>query len=218
MNLELFISHSDDIQDPYDKSNSKVMFFKMNTDPNNHDQVERRHLQASFYANETVAMYYDNRTLARLSPASPSSLNVRGTPKDPGCPRGGPSLPDTLGRIFHPNEHGHEVMAAYVLEAAANARDKINGQPLSCPVTDSMTCYSSQGSKAYASAQALNNNIDDFCSYVGENVPDREAGWGQSKTHVLFLPIPKKKNPPKVEIRLTLKTDTTPARQQNTPC
>lgn len=41
----------------------------------------------------------------------------------------------------------------------------------SSPVTDTQTCYSSLGtSRAYASAEALNNNVDDFCRNVANNI------------------------------------------------
>ncbi|KAI0120739.1 hypothetical protein BJ170DRAFT_646582, partial [Xylariales sp. AK1849] len=39
------------------------------------------------------------------------------------------------------------------------------------PATDTQTCYSSLGtSRAYASAEALSNNIDDFCQDVTNNI------------------------------------------------
>ena len=40
------------------------------------------------------------------------------------------------------------------------------------PLVDTQVCYSSlDTSRAYASAEALNNNIDDFCQDVANNVP-----------------------------------------------
>jgi hypothetical protein len=52
------------------------------------------------------------------------------------------------------------------------------------PILDTQTCYSSLGiSRAYASAEALNNNIDDFCQDVVNNVPFMTVGWTRSKTY-----------------------------------
>lgn len=49
---------------------------------------------------------------------------------------------------------------------------------------DTQTCQSSlHNSKAYASAEALYNNIGDFCQHVGDNVPHIAFGWTRSKTY-----------------------------------
>lgn len=54
---------------------------------------------------------------------------------------------------------------------------------------DTQTCYSSLNtSKAYASAEALNNNIGDFCQHVGNNVPHITFGWTRSKTYYQNTP------------------------------
>jgi Alpha-galactosyl-binding fungal lectin len=52
------------------------------------------------------------------------------------------------------------------------------------PIVDTQTCYSSLNtSRAYASAEALNNNINDFCQDVANNVPLITVGWTRSKTY-----------------------------------
>ena len=166
------------------------MFFKPNSDPNGRDELRKRYLQPFQYDNATVVVYHDNNpvdTGVELIPLAPLPLVVRDTPVRPSCPSGPGSslgLPDAWGKIFHPNENGHEVIAAYVLEAIAEARDKILGVPISCPAETTTTCYSDSGSKAYASAQGLNDNIKDFCQYVDANHPAKTLGWGQSKTYV----------------------------------
>jgi hypothetical protein len=157
------------LQDPDDSSNANVMFFKLFTGIT--PQLEARSLD--YYQ-------YDNATSA-ISP-SILELNKR-DPVDPDCGSSSISLPDYIGKIFHPNNLGHEVIAAFALDAIADARASILGQGPVCPITDSMTCYSGQGSKAYASAESLNNNINDFCSYVGHNAPSNEAGWSRSKNY-----------------------------------
>lgn len=57
------------------------------------------------------------------------------------------------------------------------------------PIVDTQTCYSSLNtSKAYASAEALNNNINDFCQDVVNNVPLITFGWTRSKTYYPHTP------------------------------
>ncbi len=52
------------------------------------------------------------------------------------------------------------------------------------PIVPTQVCYSSLNtSRAYASAEALNNNIDDFCQDVANNVPLITFGWTRSKTY-----------------------------------
>ncbi|KAH8812729.1 SGNH hydrolase-type esterase domain-containing protein [Xylogone sp. PMI_703] len=156
--------------DPTDESNDSVMFFKLFT--GNTAPLEAR----SLYSYN----YYGNTSYG-IEPF-PLAMNKR-DPVDPGCPKSSISLPDSIGKIFHPNNLGHEVIAAYTLDAIADARASILGQDPVCPIIDSMTCYSSQGSTAYASSEALNNNIDDFCEYVTDNAPTNEAGWSRSKNY-----------------------------------
>ncbi|KFY41182.1 hypothetical protein V495_05035, partial [Pseudogymnoascus sp. VKM F-4514 (FW-929)] len=155
--------------DPDDDSNADVMFFKLFTGIT--PPLESRSLNTMQYGNETsVAEPYLSEMTKR-------------DPTDPGCGTSSLSLPDWIGKIFHPNRLGHEVIAAYALEAIADARASILGKAPECPIVDKTTCYSSQGSKAYASAESLNNQIDDFCSYVKDNVPENEVGWSRSKKY-----------------------------------
>ncbi|KAH8687420.1 hypothetical protein BGZ60DRAFT_393555 [Tricladium varicosporioides] len=52
------------------------------------------------------------------------------------------------------------------------------------PLTNTLVCYSSLNtSRAYASAEALNNNIDNFCQDVANNVPLITFDWTRSKTY-----------------------------------
>ncbi|KFZ09525.1 hypothetical protein V502_08691 [Pseudogymnoascus sp. VKM F-4520 (FW-2644)] len=155
--------------DPDDKSNKDVMFFKLFTGKT--PPLESRSLNT---------MQYDNAT----SVAEPYLYEIaKRDPVDPECGTSSISLPDWIGKIFHPNGLGHEVIAAFALDAIADARADILGQGPVCPIIDKTTCYSGQGSKAYASAESLNNQIDDFCSYVKDNVPENESGWTRSKKY-----------------------------------
>ncbi|KFX96518.1 hypothetical protein O988_05266 [Pseudogymnoascus sp. VKM F-3808] len=57
------------------------------------------------------------------------------------------------------------------------------------PVVDTQICQSSLGtSKAYVSAKALNNNIDDFCRDVTNNEPVVTIGWTWSKLYYRNTP------------------------------
>ncbi|OBT40328.1 hypothetical protein VE00_08476 [Pseudogymnoascus sp. WSF 3629] len=156
--------------DPEDDSNANVMFFKLFTGKT--PPLESRSLNT---------MRYDNDTSSVPEPYL-SEMGKR-DPVDPGCGSSSLSLPDWIGKIFHPNGLGHEVIAAFALDAIADARAEILGQGPVCPIVDKTTCYSSQGSKAYASAESLNNQIDDFCSYVKDNAPENESGWTRSKKY-----------------------------------
>lgn len=132
----------------------------------------------------------DNNTLRDVTPNNIYGL-VERDPQDPGCPTFSLpiGLPDNIGKIFHPNGLGHEVIAAYTLEAATEARAKIIHQPSLCPIVDTQTCYSSLGnSRAYASAEALNNNVKDFCQYVADNAPPSTSGWSRAKVYYSGTP------------------------------
>jgi hypothetical protein len=111
------------------------------------------------------------------------------SPTDPGCPSSILPLPDNIGKIFHPSQLGHEVMAAFALAGVADGRAKNLGLGKYCPnVQDAKkTCYSDQGSKAYASGQALNNNINDFCQWAKGNLP-KKGGQSISKNYYVGAP------------------------------
>ena len=161
------------------------MFFKVNSGPGYvPEEFAKRSLDPHYFGNRSVAVPSLDGPLAPYGLQSRALQKRDGRPIDPMCNNGGSALPDQVGRIFHPNELGHEAIAAYGLAAVARARAKVLGiDDPSCPVDPTTTCYSDEGSKAYASADALNNNIDDFCSYVTENAPSGTAGWGESKTY-----------------------------------
>ncbi|KAL5346584.1 hypothetical protein ACLOAV_008291 [Pseudogymnoascus australis] len=156
--------------DPEDESNSDVMFFKLFTGKT--PPLESRSLNTMKYGNDTSSV--PEPYLSEMSKRDPS---------DPGCGSSSLSLPDWIGKIFHPNGLGHEVIAAFALDAVADARADILGKGPVCPIVEKTTCYSSQGSKAYASAESLNNQIDDFCSYVKDDMPEEEVGWSRSKKY-----------------------------------
>ena len=57
-------------------------------------------------------------------------------------------------------------------------------RPVQVPTVGTQTCYSSLGtSRAYASAEALNNNVNDFCNDVANSVLPIIFGWTLSRTY-----------------------------------
>lgn len=58
------------------------------------------------------------------------------------------------------------------------------------PIVDTHICYSSLGtSRAYASREALTNNVDDFCQDVVNDIPlIILSGWTRSKTYYPHTP------------------------------
>lgn len=93
-------------------------------------------------------------------------------PATPGCPGdGGPILPslgrfmpDFFGRIFHPNEAGHNAIASFALQRAIDLRAEVLGLGSeSCEVVDEFKCWQKEGRKGYATADRLNENYKTFC-------------------------------------------------------
>lgn len=159
--------------DPDDSSNANLQFFKFDTTPySGHDGLKRRDLDA--YANMTQAM---------MEAEAYSMLSIR-DPTPPNCPKSlaswlfGGYLPDSIGKIFHPNTLGHETIASFVLNAISVARAKQLGLPApGCEAQSTLTCHQKQGSHAYATDTTLYNNVNTFCSWANGNVPSGTANW-----------------------------------------
>lgn len=109
------------------------------------------------------------------------------TPSPPGCPGDkdwldGLGLPDSFGKLFHPNELGHETIASFALAKAIDLRAKVLGQDSqTCAVTDEFKCWQKEGRKGYATADKMSDNIKAFCDDV--KAPDHEVGWKWEKTY-----------------------------------
>jgi hypothetical protein len=171
---------------PLDQSNAGVMFFKLDTSLPTHDELKRRDLwlmeqnltSSDAFVEEELwakaALYHELATRDVTSPNCGGGIlkNILSY-----------FMTDGIGKIFHPNELGHEVIASFALNAVREGRAKVlDISAPSCAVND-LTCYQKQGSKAYASAYALYSNTADFCSSVASNAPSNTANWKYSKTY-----------------------------------
>lgn len=112
-------------------------------------------------------------------------------PSPPGCPGDGGfdwtfgyGLPDAWLKHFHPNQIGHETVAAFALEGVVALRGEVLGVSnpyCSLPQTE-FTCWQKTGRKGYANADRMNENYKDFCNnYVKQ--PSNTIGWKAEKTY-----------------------------------
>jgi hypothetical protein len=90
-------------------------------------------------------------------------------------------LTDNIGKIFHPNKLGHEIIASFAVDAVRQARASILNIPGPGCVTDRLTCFADIDQGHYASAYAAYSSTADFCSSV--TVPDNTANWGYTKKY-----------------------------------
>lgn len=173
---------------PIDPSNDDVMFFKLDTTvPQYHDELKRRDywdIVQNQTAHDTITVEEALWAEAQID----HELDLR----DVTAPNCGNAvlknllsflMTDSIGKIFHPNELGHEIIASFALNAVREGRSKVlDISAPTCAVSTGPTCYQKSGSKAYASSYALYSNTAAFCSEVGSNYPTNTANWHYSKT------------------------------------
>lgn len=90
----------------------------------------------------------------------------KGAPAPPECPGDkdtdptlGLGLPDSFGKLFHPNEAGHETIASFAIAKAIDLRAKVLGVGSeTCELTDVFKCWKKEGRKGYATAYKMNEN------------------------------------------------------------
>ncbi|KAJ6094771.1 SGNH hydrolase [Penicillium canescens] len=93
-------------------------------------------------------------------------------------------LPDSIGKIFHPTNLGHESIASYVTWTIGNAIAKREGVTTpACQIVDEITCHSSKGSKGYASAYSLYAHTKEFCKDAVPDMNSKETGTLFSKRY-----------------------------------
>ncbi|OAR01881.1 hypothetical protein LLEC1_05530 [Akanthomyces lecanii] len=184
-----------------DDSQKDLQFFKQDTyvAPLIHDELRKRDPAAlqkeeeefqAFVAGLNKDSIYDSllyksankraEVLHKLDPRAPAP---------PSCPGDGDfdvtlglGLPDTFGKLFHPNELGHKSIASFAMSTAMDIRAEILGVSApACQKTDNFDCYQKQGRKAYAGVDRMNENYKDFCDSV--KVPENEQGWHFTKKY-----------------------------------
>ncbi|KAL1952912.1 hypothetical protein VTO42DRAFT_3963 [Malbranchea cinnamomea] len=109
-------------------------------------------------------------------------------PDPPGCPGEGILmkalgllLPNFLGRVFHPNEDGHNAIASFAILKAIDLRAKVlDLKPQVCEVTDEFKCWQKEGRTAYATADRLDENYKKFCDEL-EPPDDDRTGWRRTR-------------------------------------
>lgn len=184
-----------------DTKQPDLQFFKEDTyvAPILHDELKRRALQgdpeeeAKFQSWLKAAQeenIYDTLLFKSVSPRAEAlhKLNPR-APAPPDCPgdknfdaTAGLGLPDTFGKLFHPNELGHATIASYALQTVMDLRAAVIGvEPPACTIDSIFSCHQKSGSKAYAHPDQLNENYKDFCKNVV--VPDNTKGWNYKRTY-----------------------------------
>ncbi|XP_014562015.1 hypothetical protein COCVIDRAFT_11367 [Bipolaris victoriae FI3] len=186
-----------------DSDQPDLQFFKPSTDLASweHDELRKRQ--------EDIKQMHENGTLPSnkdtIDPSiynsilwkSPSpgaevihKLNKR-APAPPGCPGDndwfdptlGLGLPDSFGKLFHPNELGHETIASFALAKGIDLRAKVLGQDSeTCAVTDEFKCWQKEGRKGYVTGDRMNESIEKFCG-TDVNAPDHEVGWRREFTY-----------------------------------
>jgi Alpha-galactosyl-binding fungal lectin len=99
----------------------------------------------------------------------------------------GLGLPDSFGKLFHPNELGHQTVASFAVAKAIDLRAKVLGLgSQSCQLTDEFKCWQKEGRRGYATADKLNENYKDFCDDVRQ--PANTVGWRWEKTYFKDTP------------------------------
>jgi len=122
--------------------------------------------------------------------AALKALDAR-APTVPGCPsdsRGwlpslGFLLPDFFGRIFHPNEAGHNAMASFAIAKTMDLRAQVLGvTPEVCELTEEFQCWRSGGRQQYVTANRADENLKDFCASV-EGPGSGYTNWRRTKVY-----------------------------------
>jgi hypothetical protein len=190
-----------------DSDQPDLQFFKPSTyiQPIEHDELRRRKEEIQKMEENGTLPVVENKvdpsiynSILWKSPAPGAEalhkLDKR-APSPPGCPGDadwfdptlGLGLPDSFGKLFHPNELGHQTIASFALAKGIDLRAKVLGQdPQTCAVTDEFKCWQKEGRKGYATSDKMNENIQAFCDDV--KVPDHEVGWKWEKTFFAGTP------------------------------
>lgn len=179
-----------------DPQQPDLQFFKPDTfvSPNYHDELRKRLTpEQERQMRERIERSTDIYNSLLWKSASPRAealhkLDAR-APSPPNCPGDGSfdptlgmGLPDSFGKFFHPNQIGHETISAFALETMIELRAEVLGvKDPSCAITDEFKCWQTDGRKAYANADRMNENLKNFCDQVV--VPAHTVGWNSKVTY-----------------------------------
>ncbi len=158
---------------PDDPSNSNVMFYKLDTSPPSFEQYYTNPIKArgnvSEHPEEPFAEAAALGAGSEEEEVGPWELVHRRGITAPNCPHGfvqnavSWALDDDIGKIFHPNELGHEVIASFAMDQVRKARADILGIYGPGCAADQFTCASTTGTTAYATGGNVFGNAQDFC-------------------------------------------------------
>lgn len=197
-NLQFFKPNTHIASDTGDlkiRSSDGSTWYDLNTAANETMARNRAAYDQVMQHNRDVALY-NSILLNSVNPQAEvlHRLDAR-APSPPGCPgdddsptgqtRGsGIPIPNSIGKLFHPNELGHYTIASWALQTAMDLRAEVLGvDSPECSPVDKFTCYQTTGSKAYTDGSQLNDKYKDFCN--GATEPSSIAGWksGYSQTY-----------------------------------
>jgi hypothetical protein len=185
------------------------MFFKPNTRPlPRHQGMRRREISANGTVTPDDAQdsdelpppppvdlsaFYESPLYKSPDPraVARSRLDPR-VPSPPDCPHDkhfDPTFnlgaPDVVAKWFHPNEKGHEAMAAFAIKTLAYARAKQQGVPgadvCDMPARDEFTCWRDKGRKAFVTWGPLDKVAKEFCEDV--EPPANTINWEQEAAY-----------------------------------
>lgn len=170
---------------PDDKSNENALFYKLATYKVFNPGLVYRGFELDTVSDMTLTSNLTDLHEAEeesgddILDSISSSLQKRDGPTAGVCSKSATSglLPDSLGKIFHPTNLGHEAIASYVTWAIANAMaKKENTTTPACNIVDEITCHQSSGSKKYASSYSMYMHTKDFCKAAISDLNDQDSG------------------------------------------
>lgn len=164
---------------PDDSSNSQVLFYKLATpkvfNPGTLYRRDEEWTALQSFSNVTTA---DAEDVELADGVTELGALVARMPAPPACPKSAFSgwLPDSIGRIFHPNNLGHEAIASFALWDTMNTRaSALNVSSPACAATTDLICLSASNWPFYCSPHAIYANIEDFCRGVARSPLDSYA-------------------------------------------
>ncbi|KAK2760014.1 hypothetical protein FQN54_002750 [Arachnomyces sp. PD_36] len=175
-----------------------LQFFKLDTKvvPLIHDELKRRDEDESNLSFPDIEDGIDKRIydslLWKSSDPGAEALHKldRRAPSPPNCPGDadwidptlGLGLPDSFGKLFHPNELGHRTIASFAIDKTIDLRAKVLGiESETCEITDEFKCWQAEGRREYVTQDIINKSFKDFCDDVEQ--PEHTVGWKWEKSY-----------------------------------